>query len=79
VLEPLSSEDLLHMQVWSSRSSSAGLINIIQPQTRELFSRAVSVIKAGNNPADEHALDVSGVSCIVSSTWMLIKLGGFRH
>ncbi|RPA87009.1 DUF1741-domain-containing protein [Ascobolus immersus RN42] len=45
VLEPLSSEDLLHMQ----------------PQTRELFSRAVGVIKAGNSPADEHALDTLSI------------------
>ncbi|KAF3910658.1 hypothetical protein ABW21_db0206026 [Orbilia brochopaga] len=41
VLQPLSGEDLLHLQ----------------PQTRQLFTRAVAVVAKKESPADEAALD----------------------
>ncbi|KAK6597591.1 hypothetical protein H4I96_08543 [Botrytis cinerea] len=41
ILNQLSADGLLHLQI----------------QTRQLFSRAVGCIKAGNHPADAHALD----------------------
>ncbi|KAF3911466.1 hypothetical protein ABW20_dc0105966 [Dactylellina cionopaga] len=41
ILEPLSGDDLLHLQ----------------PQTRQLFSKAVAVVKKKESPADEAALD----------------------
>ncbi|KAJ8062706.1 hypothetical protein OCU04_009226 [Sclerotinia nivalis] len=41
ILNELSADDLLHLQV----------------QTRQFFLRAVGCIKAGNHPADAHALD----------------------
>ncbi|KAH8153934.1 uncharacterized protein LAJ45_01701 [Morchella importuna] len=45
ILEPLSPDDLLHLQ----------------PQTRQLFCRAVNCVKAGASPSDEIALDTLNV------------------
>ncbi|EPS45022.1 hypothetical protein H072_1046 [Dactylellina haptotyla CBS 200.50] len=45
ILEPLSGDDLLHLQ----------------PQTRQLFSKAVAVVKKRESPADEGALDTISI------------------
>ncbi|KAK6360266.1 hypothetical protein TWF730_006414 [Orbilia blumenaviensis] len=45
ILQPLSGDDLLHLQ----------------PQTRQLFTRAVAVVKKKEGPADEAALDTISI------------------
>lgn len=60
ILRPLNGDDLLHLQVDAMSPSQRSRVNVqMQSQTRELFSRAVTYIRAGVGPQDEIAFDVS--------------------
>ena len=60
LLRPLNGDDLLHLQVDMMDHSRRPRSNVlVQPQTRELFGRAVTYVRAGVGPQDEIAFDVS--------------------
>ena len=61
ILADLSAGDLLNLQVLyqNRRTPSSFMLNRLQAQTHQLFSNAVSFVKAGVAPSDEIALDVS--------------------
>ncbi|KAI9777102.1 MAG: hypothetical protein M1839_009058 [Geoglossum umbratile] len=60
-LADLSADDLLNLQVpyRNRKTPSSFMLSRLQAQTHQLFSNAVSFIKAGVAPSDEIALDVS--------------------